>query len=195
MAPAVAASDRLNVGFPTDKRPPAATEGRSPRSARSGSSIVHEPAAVPETLRRAEESVKAFWADRSWPWTPLRDVAIPPEVHVDRCCDVVVAKDQLFHPDLKGNLKALEDLQVANLFLLDLSHSGLLLNCRAHKAVKSHSRSYLDQPTVIVPHAHWEAYGRGSLPLHHLVSDSANPHYMSDPLPQPMWDHRSTGQL
>ena len=32
------------------------------------------------------------------------------------------------------------------------------------------------QPTVIVPHAHWEAYGRGSLPLHNLVSDSANPH-------------------
>ena len=49
--------------------------------------------------------------------------------------------------------------------------------------------------SVIVPHAHWEAYGRGSLPLHHLVSDSANPHYVSDPLPQPMWDHRSTGQL
>ena len=39
-------------------------------------------------------------------------------------------------------------------------------------------------PTVIVPHAHWEAYGRGSLPLHNLVSDSANPHYVSDPLPQ-----------
>jgi len=36
----------------------------------------------------------------------------------------------------------------------------------------------------IVPHAHWEAYGRGSLPLHNLVSDSANPHCMSDPLPQ-----------
>ena len=33
----------------------------------------------------------------------------------------------------------------------------------------------LSQPTVIVPHAHWEAYGRGSLPLHHLVSDSAHP--------------------
>ena len=30
----------------------------------------------------------------------------------------------------------------------------------------------------------WEAYGRGSLPLHILVSDSANPHYVSDPLPQ-----------
>jgi hypothetical protein len=40
------------------------------------------------------------------------------------------------------------------------------------------------QPTVIVPHAHWEAYGRGSLPLHNLVSDSATPHYMPDPLPQ-----------
>ena len=35
-----------------------------------------------------------------------------------------------------------------------------------------------------VPHAHWEAYGGGSLPLHNLVSDSANPHYASDPLPQ-----------
>ena len=32
--------------------------------------------------------------------------------------------------------------------------------------------------------AHWEAYGRGSLRLHNLVSDSANPHYVSDPLPQ-----------
>jgi hypothetical protein len=49
--------------------------------------------------------------------------------------------------------------------------------------------------TVIVPHAHWEAYRRGSLPLQNLVSDSANPDYVSDPLPQPMWDHRSTGQL
>jgi hypothetical protein len=37
------------------------------------------------------------------------------------------------------------------------------------------------QPTVIVPHAHWEPYGRGSLPLHSLVPDSANPHYVSDP--------------
>jgi hypothetical protein len=33
----------------------------------------------------------------------------------------------------------------------------------------------LFQPTVIVPHAHGEAYGRGSLPLHNLVSDLANP--------------------
>ena len=32
----------------------------------------------------------------------------------------------------------------------------------------------------------------GSLPLHNLVSDSANPHYVSDPLPQPLWDHCST---
>ena len=46
-----------------------------------------------------------------------------------------------------------------------------------------------------VPHAHWEAHGRGSLPLQNLVSDSANPHYVSDPLPRPSWDHRSTGQL
>ena len=36
---------------------------------------------------------------------------------------------------------------------------------------------------------------RGSLPLHNLVSDSANPHYVLDPRPQPLWDHRSTGQL
>ena len=35
----------------------------------------------------------------------------------------------------------------------------------------------------------------GSAPLHNLVSYSANPRYMSDPLPQPMWDHRGTGQL
>ena len=35
-----------------------------------------------------------------------------------------------------------------------------------------------NQPTVIVPHSHWEAYGRGSLPLHHLVPDSAQPHCM-----------------
>ena len=41
----------------------------------------------------------------------------------------------------------------------------------------------------------WEAYGRGSLPLHYLVSVSANPPYVSDPLPQPMWDRHSTGQL
>ena len=48
---------------------------------------------------------------------------------------------------------------------------------------------------VIVPHAHWEAYRRGSLPLHNLVPDSANPHCVSDPLAHPLWDHRSTGQL
>ena len=48
------------------------------------------------------------------------------------------------------------------------------------------------QPTVIVPHAYWEAYGRGSFPLHNLVSDSVNPHYASDPLPQTLWGHRST---
>eukprot|EP00670_Eutreptiella_braarudii_P009607 CAMPEP_0174306818 /NCGR_PEP_ID=MMETSP0810-20121108/705_1 /TAXON_ID=73025 ORGANISM="Eutreptiella gymnastica-like, Strain CCMP1594" /NCGR_SAMPLE_ID=MMETSP0810 /ASSEMBLY_ACC=CAM_ASM_000659 /LENGTH=38 /DNA_ID= /DNA_START= /DNA_END= /DNA_ORIENTATION= len=35
----------------------------------------------------------------------------------------------------------------------------------------------LFQPTAFVPHAHWEAYGGGSLPLHNLVSDAANPHY------------------
>ena len=46
---------------------------------------------------------------------------------------------------------------------------------RARRKKKSHSH---------VPCAHWEAYGRGSLPLHNLVSDSANPHYVSDPLPQ-----------
>ena len=32
--------------------------------------------------------------------------------------------------------------------------------------------------------ARWEAHGRGSLPLHNLVSDSANPRYVSDPLPR-----------
>ena len=54
----------------------------------------------------------------------------------------------------------------------------------------------LFQPTVLVAHAHWEAYyGHGSLPLHNLVSDSANPHYVSDPLPRPFWDNRSTTQL
>ena len=42
----------------------------------------------------------------------------------------------------------------------------------------------LFQPTVIVLRAHWEAYGRGSLPLQNLVSDSAHPHYVSDPPPR-----------
>ena len=42
----------------------------------------------------------------------------------------------------------------------------------------------LFSPTVFVPHAQWEAYGRGSPPLHDLVSHSANPHCVSDPLPQ-----------
>ena len=37
-----------------------------------------------------------------------------------------------------------------------------------------------------------EAYRRGSLPPHHLVSDSANPHFVSGPLTRPLWDHRST---
>ena len=32
-----------------------------------------------------------------------------------------------------------------------------------------------------MPHVHWEAYERGSLPLHILVSDSANPHYPPPP--------------
>ena len=35
--------------------------------------------------------------------------------------------------------------------------------------------------TLCTSCAHWEAYG---LPLHNLVSDSAHPHYISDPLPQ-----------
>ena len=42
------------------------------------------------------------------------------------------------------------------------------------------SHRCLFQPPVIVPHAHWEAYGRGSLPLQNLFSDSANPHHVSD---------------
>ena len=46
------------------------------------------------------------------------------------------------------------------------------------------SHRCLFQPAVIVPHAHWEAYRRGSFPLHILVSDSANPPYVSHPLPQ-----------
>ena len=29
----------------------------------------------------------------------------------------------------------------------------------------------------------------------HLNQKIANPHYVSDPLPQPLWDHPSTGQL
>ena len=59
------------------------------------------------------------------------------------------------------------------------------LNCVLHSAV-------FFQPTVFVPHAHWEAYGRGSLPLHNLVSDSAHPQYVSDPRPQ---SFVGTGQL
>jgi hypothetical protein len=31
-----------------------------------------------------------------------------------------------------------------------------------------------------------DAKKKDSLPLHHPVSDSANPHYVSDPLPQPL---------
>ena len=31
--------------------------------------------------------------------------------------------------------------------------------------------------------------------LHNLVSDTANPHYVSDPLPQRLWDHCITAQL
>jgi hypothetical protein len=50
-------------------------------------------------------------------------------------------------------------------------------------------------PTVIVPHAHWEAYGRGSFPPNNLVLDSANPHCVPDPLTQTLWGHHSTGQL
>ena len=44
--------------------------------------------------------------------------------------------------------------------------------------------------------AHWDAYGRGCLPLRNPGSDSANPlttcqtRYHSH-----LWDHRSTGQL
>ena len=56
-------------------------------------------------------------------------------------------------------------------------------NLLIHLSLQSSHRC-LFQPTVIVPHAHWEVYGCGSLPLHYLVSDSATPHYLSDPLPQ-----------
>ena len=52
-----------------------------------------------------------------------------------------------------------------------------------------------DHKVQITKLGKWEAYSRGSLPLHNLVSDSANPHCVSDPLPQPLWDHASTGQL
>ena len=37
-------------------------------------------------------------------------------------------------------------------------------------------RGKVPSHTIFGPCAHWEADGRGSLPLHHLVSDSANPH-------------------
>jgi hypothetical protein len=52
-----------------------------------------------------------------------------------------------------------------------------------HLGLQSSQRCLL-QTTVFVPGAHWEAYGCGSLPPHNLVSDSANPRYVSDPLPQ-----------
>ena len=77
--------------------------------------------------------------------------------------------------------------------LSQLFREYMTCNLLTHLSLQS-SRRCLLQPTVIVPHAHWEAYGRGSLPLHSLVSDSANPHCVSDPLPHPLWDHRSTGQ-
>ena len=60
---------------------------------------------------------------------------------------------------------------------------AMTCNLLIHLGLQSSLRCLL-QPTVIVPHAHWEAYGRGSLPLHNVVSDSAHPHYVSDPLPQ-----------
>ena len=51
------------------------------------------------------------------------------------------------------------------------------------------------QPRVIGPHAHWEAYGHGSLPLHQPVSDSAYPHYVFQCYHNPSWDHHRAGQL
>ena len=36
----------------------------------------------------------------------------------------------------------------------------------------------------MVPGIKGQSYGRDSLPLNNLVSDSANPHYVSDPVPQ-----------
>ena len=72
-------------------------------------------------------------------------------------------------------------------FHLELQSFGVrdVYGCRRliHLGLQSPHRC-LFQPTVFVPHAHWEVYGRGSLPLHNLVSDSANPHYLSDPLPR-----------
>ena len=51
-----------------------------------------------------------------------------------------------------------------------------------------HSRAASVYPVrgvqTFVPHVHWESHGRGSLPLHKLVSDSAIPHCVSDLLPQ-----------
>ena len=43
------------------------------------------------------------------------------------------------------------------------------------------SHRCLVQPTVIVTHGRWEAYGCGNLPLHNPVSESTNPDYLSDP--------------
>ena len=46
------------------------------------------------------------------------------------------------------------------------------------------------------PKREWKCYGIPAFSgLHQLISDSAIPHYVSDPLPRPLWDHRSTGQL
>ena len=66
----------------------------------------------------------------------------------------------------------------------------LCTSCSLNRAVSS--AVFLSAYTIFVPHAHWDAYGRGSLPLHHPVSDSANPlttcqnRYRSH-----LWDHRT----
>ena len=106
------------------------------------------------------------------------EVAVAPFRRVCYCVLVCVKKERHRKQMLSTTTKMVQEHK-------KIAKGGQheLRNALIHLGLQSSHRCLL-QPTVIVPHAHWEAYGRGILPLHNLVSDSANPHYVSDPLPQ-----------
>ena len=57
-------------------------------------------------------------------------------------------------------------------------------------------RSVFFSPQSVVPHAPWEAYGRGSVLLHNLVSESAHPFTTCQVRDhRHVCGHRRTGQV
>ena len=59
-------------------------------------------------------------------------------------------------------------------------HFYIFTFCTSHFTLYALHSAVSFSPPSFVPHAHWEAYGCGSLPLHNLLSAPAHPHNMSN---------------